>query len=418
MATGFSTNVNINNGTMTQAISPGPTYTYNGQIVKQVIASRITVNTSQFKRKKKLYQPLIELPQNPFTYSREIVTGGFGYMIEKNLYNPSQTVTHTGYFAVFFGNTLGGTVLELSSEELSQLQSRINAKLLEKLKDQRVNLAQVFAERKRTADLIGDTAIKLVNSFRALKKGRFGDAARALGVSASRRKTRAFNRAYRIDRRSAISNGWLQLQYGWRPLLQDIYGSAEFLASKQLREIRSVVTSRLTRNLSLSSKVPESPNYWDVVTEKQTRVDYSGRIRFATTGAALATAKEAGLTNPAAVAWEVTPYSFVVDWFIPIGGYLNSLDATIGLSFQSGSYTHFFDGWSRTRLEAFNRKGASMFYSASTFYGVVNSHRTKVFCQRTPFYTFPAPELPTFKNPFSFERALNAVALLFQTFKR
>lgn len=33
-----------------------------------------------------------------------------------------------------------------------------------------------------------------------------------------------------------------------------------------------------------------------------------------------------GFSNPAAVLWEATPFSFVGDWFFPIGDYLNDLD--------------------------------------------------------------------------------------------
>jgi hypothetical protein len=34
-----------------------------------------------------------------------------------------------------------------------------------------------------------------------------------------------------------------------------------------------------------------------------------------------------GLTDPLSVAWELIPYSFVVDWFVPIGTYLDNLNA-------------------------------------------------------------------------------------------
>jgi hypothetical protein len=33
-----------------------------------------------------------------------------------------------------------------------------------------------------------------------------------------------------------------------------------------------------------------------------------------------------------ALAWELIPYSFVVDWLFPVGDYLSSLDALVGVS--------------------------------------------------------------------------------------
>lgn len=406
----------------------GPRYSaFNGAapvqgvdgILRTVVSSRSTVNTPNFGSKKKPYRRSnLSLPNNPFSFKREVITGGFGDLREHEFLNPAQYVTESGYHSGTYGNCTGGVVIEPDADTKQRLQEQVIAKLLEKLKNQSVNLAQVFAERKLTADLIGDTAIRLASSFSSLKKGDFREAAKRLGVGASRRKTTAFNRAYGRNKQNAISNGWLELQYGWRPLLQDIYGSAEFLAKKQCHEIHAVVRSKQTRRWEEDTLVPDNPNYWDVLTTKRTQFDYSGSILFQTTGAELATAKEAGLINPLSLAWELTPYSFVVDWFIPIGNYLNSLDATLGLEFQSGSFTTFLRGTSAITLTADNRRAASRYYSSSVFNCRIKSSRTKVECIRTPLSAFPTAYPPRFKNPFSFEHAANGIALLFQTFKR
>lgn len=42
--------------------------------------------------------------------------------------------------------------------------------------------------------------------------------------------------------------------------------------------------------------------------------------------------KRLGLLNPLAVLWELVPLSFVLDWFVPVGRYLSSLDAMAGTS--------------------------------------------------------------------------------------
>jgi hypothetical protein len=36
--------------------------------------------------------------------------------------------------------------------------------------------------------------------------------------------------------------------------------------------------------------------------------------------------RQLGLLDPASVLWEITPYSFVVDWFVPFGTYLDNLN--------------------------------------------------------------------------------------------
>lgn len=46
-----------------------------------------------------------------------------------------------------------------------------------------------------------------------------------------------------------------------------------------------------------------------------------------------------GLTNPVEVVWELVPYSFVVDWFLDVGGWVSSLSAAVGVTFVEGSQT-------------------------------------------------------------------------------
>jgi hypothetical protein len=45
-----------------------------------------------------------------------------------------------------------------------------------------------------------------------------------------------------------------------------------------------------------------------------------------------------GLINPSTVVWELIPFSFVVDWFLPIGNFLHGLSALTGTSTQQGCY--------------------------------------------------------------------------------
>lgn len=44
----------------------------------------------------------------------------------------------------------------------------------------------------------------------------------------------------------------------------------------------------------------------------------------------LLTLDQCGLINPLSVAWELVPFSFVVDWFLPIGTYINSMSDYAG----------------------------------------------------------------------------------------
>lgn len=79
-------------------------------------------------------------------------------------------------------------------------------------------------------------------------------------------------------------------------------------------------------------------------TGDQTHVVKVG-IKAYVSDATLAQIGSHGLTNPAALAWELFPLSFVIDWFIPIGSFLDGLSTSLGMEFRDGYMTKHFE-WS------------------------------------------------------------------------
>jgi len=325
------------------------------------------------------------------------------------------TTHYSGCFSNLFGTASGGSIAYPSPTELTKMRDKVNARLLDKLKGSSVNLSQVYAERKLTTSMIEKSAIRIAASLIELKKGKFGEAAKMLGVGASRRKTAAFNAEYRRNKDSfgsAVANGWLELQYGWRPLLQDIYGSAEWLAKQQTKEIRQKVVSRQVVDFEFIEVYPKDQGQ-SYIEFRKYHAEVSGVVWFSTTGSELASTKEAGLLNPAYLAWELLPYSFVVDWFLPVGNFLSNLDATLGLRFDKGCYTTFVSSQTTTRSTAFNE-----LYDSGIINCNIRGSSRKVTCSREIMSDFPSVQLPSFKNPLGVEHALNAIALLTQVFKR
>lgn len=54
---------------------------------------------------------------------------------------------------------------------------------------------------------------------------------------------------------------------------------------------------------------------------------------------ALKDVSELGLSNPLSTLYELTPYSFVLDWVVPVGDWLSVLDAGNFLDFKEGTLT-------------------------------------------------------------------------------
>jgi hypothetical protein len=65
-----------------------------------------------------------------------------------------------------------------------------------------------------------------------------------------------------------------------------------------------------------------------------------------------------GLANPAALVWEALPLSFVFDWFVPVGNWLQGATAEAGLEHQFGFMTEKVLGYEqRANLGAYYTTG-------------------------------------------------------------
>jgi hypothetical protein len=115
-------------------------------------------------------------------------------------------------------------------------------------------------------------------------------------------------------------------------------------------------------------------------------------------------AQRLGLTNLPSVLWELVPWSFVVDWWVNVGGFIASLDDLLGVTVSRGFNSI---GW----------KGTSFFHhksglGANAAWAAANIDTVSVV--RT--LGVPSPRMSYRVNAFanSQQRAANAVALLLQ----
>lgn len=309
-------------------------------------------------------------------------------------------------------------VSDPSSGWASGLRDKAVSRLLKNLRDSSFNAAQALAERGQTANLVASTATRVASSLRSLRRGDFSKAARDLGVIPKKRARRRFNSQYLVDQGKAIGNAWLELQYGWKPLLSDVYGSMETLAKVNSGGNPNTVYKKVSGFARRYSEEHEITNHALGSNRGVNRTDHFGSfsvsvrfgVTFAVSSPPLASLKSVGITNPLLLAWELLPYSFVVDWFLPIGNYLESLDATAGLTFVDGYVTTF------TRRQFKNLTVQA--YASPSGYRVVNGttveSRRDVRCVREVLSTFPKVPMPRFKNPLSTSHVASAMALLLQ----
>lgn len=293
----------------------------------------------------------------------------------------------------------------------------VSAKLRGKLKDD-FNAAVAMAEVSKTVDLIASTARKIAQAMLAVKSGNTKRALELLGnpklKKLSYRDESAIRRVHRTKREREIASRWLELQYGWKPLVNDVYNAVEY-ATKKSPPGDPIVRCAVSSEFRSDAKFAWSGNPFGISMTQ--RYILSGRVGrrmvvvYKIDNDYLQRVSNVGLTNPLVVAWELVPFSFVVDWFLPLGDWLNGLDATMGLTFSKGSSTFYYRVQQTVEF-------ASLPNDASGSVAFFKGQQEFAFKQRGGMSGFPEIQRPVVKNPISSGHAANALALLVSAFHK
>lgn len=298
-----------------------------------------------------------------------------------------------------------GSITPLSASSASSLVGwsanddlRLLAKLWESIRGHSFDLGINIAEASKTYSGIVQNLRSLGSALISLKHGHVGNAFRYLGV-AGRRRSFATRRLNTSD----VTGRWLEMQYAWMPIVHDSYQAAKALEAltgpRALRFTASVGTKRATYN---GTQVPGAFDYLvSVSVSKRLQAELYEDASFART---------LGLVDPASIAWEVVPYSFVVDWFIPVGTYLSVWSSIPSLKGRFLSTTRIGQKHSGYRV-----------ISAAGNPGYNGTKKTDEWfrIERTASSSLSVP-MPTFNSvpkALSPKRILNAVALIHQALK-
>lgn len=266
--------------------------------------------------------------------------------------------------------------LSLSDDLLASMLKDCQGTMFEKLKDfkNNFNSFSFIAERKQTINMVGERLISLYKVLKIARKPLL-----LLEAKAARHPNNISIRKQLADKR-------LEYSFGWAPLMGDIHAACHaFPPPVEIALRTSRQSSHYYQSESSVSKTLMSGTF-KVTTKAILEMD----------GPAVASASSLGLDNPSLVAWELTPWTLVVDWFVPIGSYIENLTALNGFSVNDAGTTLGARG-----VGTMNAIGTKSY--ATTIYRMQS---------RIPF-TFDNP-IPTLQNPFSINRVLNSLALISQ----
>lgn len=261
---------------------------------------------------------------------------------------------------------------------------------LKKIRDEQTNLAVDLAEGKQTKQMV-TSAMDTITSY-----------ARRIPFAPV----------------SVMANAWLAYQYGWKPAMQTIYGVANFARTNLLQ--RQIAHSKtISVNRSNYPQLNQGRTILHTGTSSQT-VRYGARMRV--TNPPLYDLTRLTSLNPAVIAWELVPFSFVVDWFYDIGGYLADVETSLGMGYSlENIYKTYHTRAISTQTWSEVTFGYQMPPSGgSQAYKVLLANG---YCDQRTYARYPLSSLPPVPKPkwqpqLGATRILSGAALLHQLFRR
>lgn len=276
------------------------------------------------------------------------------------------------------------------------------------------NAAIFVGEIGKTTELISDRARQLAQAALAVKRGQVTQAITLLKSSPGEFRRRRETSRKTPEAPSGTAtwySTWLEMRYAWRPLMKDIFDLSEAIRTRDAPR-KTTVRSSFTRESLVGSAVPKHPSEGGGFYNALPNGRVSIRYKYTFTEPPLTLARHLGLMDPDEVAWELTPLSFVADWFIPIGNYIrtrNVLKVTSGVAVQST--VHSFD----SSLKHFKKTPLDHTIERPSQDVKADGRKKYKRLERVIIRDGLNVPLPTFRNPAGPNpgtRALDAIALV------
>ncbi|DAD51452.1 TPA_asm: maturation protein [ssRNA phage Gerhypos.4_67] len=194
------------------------------------------------------------------------------------------------------------------------------------------------AEHKQATSMIAKRAGQLLGAAISLRKGDVAGAASKLGLNpkqlprGGKRKAKSF------------ADSWLELHFGWEPLVQDIGAGVKTLTKP--------IKPSTVRGKASSAEIIETreDNYRAThVTRLEIKAHILLQAQVSVSNPWSQTANDLGFVNPASVAWELVPFSFVVDWFSNVGQVLGAMTDFVGYDIKNSFNTRYIT-WNRNEV--------------------------------------------------------------------
>lgn len=209
----------------------------------------------------------------------------------------------------------------------------VTRRILQKARNIKLDLGVTLGEFGETAAFTATAMTRVARSYRALRKGHVS---KALSILTGRK-----NQQLR-DIPGTASDAWLMYQFALNPLLSDVHSVAKLLEGQLLNPNNEIVlyaskTDSFNTELTYDANYPINYTKYGINTNGKLKT--TAKVYIRVSDPTLYTMEQLGITNPVATAWELVPFSFVVDWFAPVGEFFRNIFPPQGLEFVTG-YTY------------------------------------------------------------------------------
>ena len=279
----------------------------------------------------------------------------------------------------------------------------VKTQCLNKMAETKVGWGANIGQARSTLSQIAQPFSTLLRAYRYARTGQWSRVASLLGAP-----RKWINGKY-------VADLWLQYKYGWEPLMADIYASTEILGST-LGGDSNIISAQKSTSVKETFSSVDGSGYFN----QKWECTYKARCGLMATveSEVLSDLNSLGVANPLAIAWELVPFSFVVDWFMPVGNVLEALTSHLGLTYRNGYISTIEEvtkTYTRTDQGYYTNTPDGNGWYANLTQG--NPGRcvvaTKIF-RRQPLYGWPLPSLYGNANPLTTPHVTNALALVRQ----
>lgn len=330
-------------------------------------------------------------------------------------FGPIKPGWYDGKCPVYPGDRTSGTL----NTSIALTPPNLINKVLSRLNSSQVEMGVTLGEVGQTASYLAHRGASLWHALMEIKKGRVAKGFKRLDLSRDPRKAVWFERTprklhnyrrYNASTSVSAAQAWTESRYALRPLVNDVSAYS------------NIVNNGLEQPLLITARAKSIENY-NVITRRQEVGDvlldrwshdyqfiHNIKLVARPDYAKLSAMRALGLDNRLSIAYELIPFSFMLDWIYPLGDFISTFSGTCGLEFVGAYRSVKVTG--KSKYSYYRNPGRSTAVrGARSSIEKRNAVITAECYSRTPLPAFPLPRLPEFENALSISKWVDLASI-------